>query len=144
VRMNLVKIEDVVNYWKSPKKLTKKDILKIQKWQKNNVRMKKYKEKSEMRLKVEQFKDTIIKNKKWEIIEYSEITQEYYEEKWYKRLFLTREKNLTSFQKIRLNQIFRDFDYHWYLVESWNIKEDFMNAIDEKKYQKSWWNYSWM
>jgi transposase len=144
VRMNLVKIEDVVKYWKSPKKLTKKDILKIQKWQKDNVRMKKYKEKSEMRLKVEQFKDTIIKNKKWEIVEYSEITQEYYEEKWYKRLFLTREKNLTSFQKIRLNQIFRDFDYHWYLVESWNIKEDFMNAIDEKKYQKSWWNYSWM
>ena len=45
-------------------------------------------------------------------MEYSEITQEYYEEKGYKRLFLTREKNLTSFQKIRLSQIFRDFDYN--------------------------------
>jgi len=136
VRMNLVKIEDVVKYWKSPKKLTKKDISKIQKWQKDNVRMKKYKEKSEMKLKVEQFKNTIIKNKKGVIVEYSEITQEYYEEKWYKRLFSTREKNLSPFQKIRLNQIFRDFDYNWYLAESWNIKEDFMNAIDEKDITK--------
>jgi hypothetical protein len=70
VKMNLVKIEDIIKYWKSPKKLTKKDIAKIQKWQKDNVRIKKYKEKSEMRLKPEQFKNTVIKNKKWEIVQY--------------------------------------------------------------------------
>jgi len=136
VRMNFVKVDDIVQYWKIPKKLTKKDIAKIQKWQKNNVRMQKYKEKTEMKLKPEQFKDTIIKNKKWEIVEYSEITQEYYEEKGYKRLFLTRQKNLTPFQRIRISQIFRDFDYNWYLAETRNIKEDFMNAIDEKDIKK--------
>ena len=45
-------------------------------------------------------------------VPYSEITQEYYEEKGYKRLFLRKQKNLSPFQKIRLSQIFRDFDYN--------------------------------
>ena len=89
-----------------------------------------------MRLQPEQFKDTVIKNKKGQIIPYSEITQEYYEEKGYKRLFMFREKNLSPIQKIRLSQIFRDFDYNGYLAEAWNIKEDFMNAVDERDYKK--------
>ena len=29
-----------------------------------------------------------------------------------------------------MNQIFREFDYRWYLTEAWSIKEDFMEAID--------------
>jgi len=136
VRMNFVKADEIVNLWKIPKKLTKKEIKEINSKSTNKDRMEKYKKESDMRLKPEQFKNTIIKNKKWEIVEYTEITQEYYEEKWYRLLFLTRECNLSPIQKIRISQIFQDFDYSWYLAEAWNIKEDFMNAIDERDIKK--------
>jgi hypothetical protein len=33
-------------------------------------------------------------------------------------------------QKLRINQIFKEFDYLDYLKESRTIKEDFMDAID--------------
>lgn len=136
VRMNFVKLEDIIKLWKIPQKLTKKEIQSIQTTQKNNVRIQKYKQESEMRLKPEQFKNQTFTNKKWEKMAYSEITQEYYQESWYRTLFLKREKNLSPLQKVRISQIFRDFDYNWYLAEAWNIKEDFMNAMDERDMKK--------
>jgi hypothetical protein len=62
---------------------------------------------------------------------YNEITLDYFLENGYRTIFLTREKNLSELQNIRVNQIFREYDYHGYLVEAWTIKEDFMDAIDE-------------
>jgi hypothetical protein len=68
------------------------------------------KEKALQRLKSENINPKMLVNKKWIKVEYSEITLDYFLETWYRKLFLTREKNLTSFQKIRLSQIFRDLD----------------------------------
>ena len=125
IKMNFVKADEIINLGKIPKKLTKKEIDKINKNSKRNNVMKKYKDKAEQRLNIEK-----IENKKWEKIEYKEITLDYFLETWYKKLFQTREKNLSSYQKLRLNQIFREFDYNWYLVEAWTIKEDFNDAMD--------------
>lgn len=44
---------------------------------------------------------------------------------------MTREKNLSLLQKLRINQIFREFDYMDLLKRSSDIKEDFMNALNE-------------
>jgi hypothetical protein len=41
-----------------------------------------------------------------------------------------REKNLSPIQKLRLNQIFREFDYLGYMQKAWTLKEDFFNAMD--------------
>ena len=57
---------------------------------------------------------------------------QYYLEKTYKILFVKREKNLSDIEKLRLNQIFREFDYLWFLAEVWTLKEDFMDAMDNK------------
>ncbi|MDQ7023858.1 MAG: transposase [Candidatus Gracilibacteria bacterium] len=40
-------------------------------------------------------------------------------------------KNLSGQQRLRLNQIFKEFDYLGFLQESWTLKEDFMDALDE-------------
>lgn len=69
-------------------------------------------------------------NSKWEVIEYKEITADYFIEKWYRLLFMKREKNLSWQEKLRLNQIFREFDYLWFLQEAWTLKEDFYDALD--------------
>lgn len=63
---------------------------------------------------------------------YREITLDYFLECGYRKLFLTREKHLSGIQRLRLHQIFREFDYRGYLSESWTLKEDFMEAIDER------------
>jgi len=89
------------------------------------------KETALQRLKTQDLKQEDLKNKKWEVVEYKEITLDYFLETWYRTIFLKREKNLSPLQKLRLNQIFREYDYNWYLAESRDIKEDFMNAIDE-------------
>ncbi len=132
VKTNFVKADDIIKLWKIPKKITKKEIEKINKNSNRKDIMKKYKDKALQRLKSEDFDKKLLKNKKWEIVEYKEITLDYFLETGYRKLFITREKNLSPVQKLRLNQIFREFDYNWYLAESWNIKEDFMNAIDDK------------
>ncbi len=92
--------------------------------------MKKYKNKVEQRLQTENINPKDLINSKWAVIEYKEITPEYFTEKWYRILFVTREKNLSWIQKLRLNQIFRDFDYLGFMQEARTMKEDFMDAID--------------
>jgi len=131
VKMVFVKGKDIIKLGKIPKKITKKDIAKINKNSNKNNIMKKYKEKALQRLKSEDINPKMLKNKKWNKIEYKEITLDYFLETWYRKLFLTREKNLSPFQKLRLNQIFREFDYNGYLAETRTIKEDFMDAIDD-------------
>jgi hypothetical protein len=95
--------------------------------------MMKYKPKAEQRLRLtdRNWEEMKFKNVKNELNVYNEITLDYFLENWYRTLFLTREKNLSELQRMRVNQIFREYDYHWYLVEAWTIKEDFMDAIDE-------------
>jgi len=119
---------------KALKNLTLNDIKKLNENQTNNNKMKsmkKYKNKAEQRLKSEDINPESLLNYKWEIIEYKEITPEFFTEKWYRWLFVTREKNLSPIQKLRLNQIFRDFDYLGFMQEARTMKEDFMDAIDE-------------
>jgi hypothetical protein len=94
--------------------------------------MRKYKEKSEQRLQGDQVNPKDLENSKGESIPYREITLDYFLETGYRKLFLTREKNLSGIQRLRLGQIFREFDYRGYLAESWTIKEDFMDAIDAR------------
>lgn len=130
VKMNFVKADEMIKLWKIPKKLTRNEIQKINKSSKNYEKMKKYKLKAEQRLNSEDILTKNLKNKNWKIIEYKEITLDYFLETWYRLLFLKREKNLSPLQKTRLNQIFREFDYNWYLAEVRTIKEDFMDAID--------------
>jgi hypothetical protein len=47
-----------------------------------------------------------------------------------RKLFLLGEKNLSPIQKLRLNQIFYEFDYLGFLKEAWTTKEDFCDAMD--------------
>lgn len=49
---------------------------------------------------------------------------------------MTREKNLSGQQRLRLNQILREFDYLDYMKEAWIMKEDFMDAIDNLDLQE--------
>lgn len=131
LKMKFVKADEIINLWKIPKKFTKKDIAKINKHSKNKEKQDKYKKEVEQRLKTKDISKEMLKNKKWKVVEYKEISLDWFLEEKYRKLFLTREKNLSPLQKTRLSQIFSEFDYHWYLAESWNIKEDFMNALDD-------------
>lgn len=127
--------EDAVKlWWKALRNITIKDIKKLNENQSDIKRlkaMKKYKAKTEQRLQTKNFNPNDLLNSKWEVIEYKEITPEYFTEKWYRTLFVTREKRLSWQQKLRLNQIFRDFDYLGFMQEARTLKEDFMDAIDE-------------
>lgn len=128
--MNFIKIEDIPKLGKKVwKKLTKKDIENLRK-NSDNKAMQKYKEKAEQRLKADSIDPKKIINSKWEIVEYDEITADYFIEKWYRKLFFWREKNLSPIAKLRINQIFQEFDHLGFLQESWTIKEDFMDAMD--------------
>ena len=73
--------------------------------------MRKYKQRAEQRLQMEQIHPKDLKNSKGEFVPYREITLDYFLETGYRKLFLTREKNLSGVQKLRLNQIFSEFDY---------------------------------
>ncbi len=117
--------------WNQIAKLNQVSASKINKNSNKNDVMQKYKEKALQRLKSEDINPKVLVNKKWFKIEYKEITLDYFLETWYRKLFLTREKNLSPFQKPRLNQIFREYDYNGYLAETRTIKEDFMDAIDD-------------
>jgi len=93
--------------------------------------MKKYKEKEEHLLKDELIRiEELIKQngEKWE---YKEITEEAFLNCGYKSLFWTREKNLSGMQKLRLRQILREYDPHWFLWDAWLYKEWFCEALDE-------------
>jgi transposase len=132
IKMSFIKTEDIWNLVKTnklktiSKKIKKEDIKAINEISSNKERMMKYKPKAEQRLQI----DKEYKNAMWELQSYKEITLDYFLENWYRTLYLTREKNLSEVQKVRINQIFREFDYHWYLVESRTLKEDLMDAID--------------
>lgn len=128
--MNFIKIEDIPKLGKKiGKKLTKDDIKKLNEKSDNRM-LKKYKNKVDMRLKAEEINKNALFNSKWESVKYNEITPDYFIEKWYRQLFMYREKNLSPIQKLRLNQIFREFDYLWYMQKSWTLKEDFFDAMD--------------
>ncbi|MBS9775437.1 transposase, partial [Candidatus Gracilibacteria bacterium] len=123
---------------KIPKTFTKKEIQQINNNSKKEQKekMQKYKNEAEQRLKTEQINPKMLKNKKGKQVEYKEITLDYFLEQGYRKLFLTREKNLSPIQKLRISQIFQEFDYRGYLAESWNIKEDFMQALDDLDIQE--------
>jgi len=127
IKMKFIKADEIVKLWKIPKKFTKEDISKINQNQTNKWQTK-YKHKCEHKLKYNSKIENILI---WKNLEYKEITLDYFLETWYRTLFMTREKNLSLLQKLRINQIFREFDYMDYIKEARNIKEDFMNAIDE-------------
>lgn len=76
-------------------------------------------------------KELLIK-KSWESCTYKEVTYQHFVNKWYKFLFVTRAKNLSWMQRLRLRQIFNEFDIHWYLAESWIMKEWFCEALDDR------------
>ena len=128
--MNFIKIEDIPKLGKKVwKKLTKKDIDKLRK-DDTNTTMKKYKEKAEQRLQADLIDPKNLINSKWETVAYDEITADYFIEKWYRKLFFWREKNLSPIATLRINQIFQEFDHLGFLQESWTLKEDFMDAMD--------------
>lgn len=133
---NFIKIEDIPKLWKKiGTKITKEDIEKLNENQTDVTKikaMKKYKEKAEQRLKAEDIHKEDLLNSQWEYEEYREITAEYFIEKWYRLLFMYREKNLSWQQRLRLNQILREFDYLGFMWEAWTLKEDFMDAMDER------------
>ena len=137
--MNFVKIEDIPKLGKKlPKKLEKEDIKKLNENQeKVKIKaMQKYKDKVDMRLKPESIDKNALFNSKWESVKYNEITADYFIETWYRQLFMYREKNLSWVQKLRLNQIFREFDYLWFMQKAWTLKEDFFDAMDELNLQE--------
>jgi len=131
--MNFVKIEDIHKLGKRKwSKITKDDIKNLndnQSEEKKKI-MQKYKDKAKQRLSIADINPRDLINSKWEIVEYQEITADYFIEKWYRLLFMYREKNLSWIQKLRLNQIFKEFDYWGYLQEAWTLKEDFYDALD--------------
>ena len=93
--------------------------------------MQKYKNAVDNRLKPELVNQNDLVNSKWKPIKYQEITLEYFLDKSYRTIFLKREKNLSWFQRLRLNQILSEFDYKNYLKESWLLKEALFEAIDD-------------
>lgn len=132
LRMNFVKVEDIPKLGKKiGKKLTKQDLEKLNATNAENVVIQKYKNKSACRLQAEQIDKNTLINSKWENVAYHEITADYFMETGYRRLFFYREKNLSPISKLRLNQIFREFDYLGFMAEAWILKEDFMEAMDD-------------
>lgn len=129
--MNFIKVENIPKLGKKIwKKLTKKDLEKLNQVKGANVIMQKYKAKSECRLQAEQIDRNALINSKGEKVKYNEITADYFIETGYRKLFFYREKNLSPISKLRLNQIFREFDYLGFMAEAWTLKEDFMDAMD--------------
>jgi transposase len=93
--------------------------------------MRKYKQKEAHLLKDEFIRDEELIKQNGEIWEYREITEDTFLNRWYKSLFWTKEKNLSGIQKLRLRQILREFDPHWFLWDAWQYKEWFCEALDE-------------
>ena len=132
--MNFIKIEDAHKLWKRKwTKITTEDIaiLNENQSEKKKKAMQKYKDKADQRLSIADINPKDLINSKWEVVEYQEITADYFIEKWYRLLFMYREKNLSWIQKLRLNQIFKEFDYGGYLQEVRTLKEDFYDALDD-------------
>lgn len=129
-RMGFIKADDLIKLGKIPRKFTEEERKKLK--QESLAPMKKYKNRVDQRLQTRDIHPNLLKNGKGERIFYREITLEYFLEKKYLSLFRTREKNLFSYQKLRLNQILSDFDYKNFLKEAWLMKETFFEALDER------------
>ncbi len=112
----------------------KNGVKKKDNWKKNNKwikHMKKYKDKKNHKLKDEYIRKEELIKMSGEIWEYKEITEEAFLNKWYKTLFMYREKNMSGMQKLRLRQILREYDPHGYLKEARIYKEIFCEALDD-------------
>lgn len=131
IKMNFIKVYDIIKKWKVSKNLVIKTKKKINKWYKKQFE--KYKKLVDHIIKPEHIEKDKLFNSKWYRIEFKEITLDYFIN-WpsYKLLFSMREKNMSWYQKLRLRQITRDFDYHNYLKEAWVLKENFIEALDDK------------
>ena len=131
--MNFVKAEDAHKIGKKVwKNLDKMDIQVLNDNQDSEKKkaMQKYKDKVDMRLNAESINKNALVNSKWETVVYNEITPAYFIETGYRQLFMYREKNLSWIQKLRLNQIFQEYDYLWFMQTARILKEDFMDAMD--------------
>jgi len=139
LKMNFVKADDIVKSWKVPKKFTK-DFTKEEREklsESNTKQMKKYKDKIET-LNPKYFTENELKTQTGKTIDFKEITLDFFLN-WksnYKLLFMKREKSLSWIQRLRLRQILREFDFHWYIWEAWQIKEDFIDALDNKDFEE--------
>ncbi len=92
----------------------------------------KYKDPSQHLRELTDKEKELLVRKSGEKCSYSEITYDHFLNKWYKFLFLTREKNLSWMQRLRLRQILDEFDAHWYLSEARVRKERFCTALDDR------------
>lgn len=97
--------------------------------------MKKYKDPKHHTIDSQYISDEELVRRNWERREYKEITEDAFLNKGYKFLFMHREENLSSVQKLRLRQILRDYDPHHYVKEAWIYKELFCIALDELDYE---------
>ncbi len=131
IKMNFIKADDIVKKGKVSKDLIIKTRKKVKKWYKKQFE--KYKKLVDHIIKPEHIEEDKLYNSRWMKIQFREITLDYFLN-WptYKLLFSTREKNMSWYQKLRLRQITRDFDYNNYLKEAWVMKENFLDALDEK------------
>lgn len=129
-KMWFIKADDLIKLWKMPKCITKEDKEKLKK--QSMTPMKKYKHQVNQRLQTKDINPKLLKDKHWVPFVYKEITMEYFLEKKYLSLFRKREKNLFSYQKLRLNQILSEFDYKNFLKEAWLMKETFFEALDDR------------
>lgn len=131
IKMDFVKIEDIIKKWKVSKDLIRKTKKKVKKWYKKQFQ--KYKKQVDNILNPEYIEKDKLYNSKWHKIKFKEITLDYYIN-WpmYKTLFCMREKNMSWYQKLRLRQITRDFDYQNFIKEARVLKENFIDALDEK------------
>ena len=131
IKMDFVHIDDLFKNWRIKKDLMRKTKKKLKKG--NQKDFKKYKKKIDNIIKPEFIEKNRLYNSKWFKINFKEITLDYYIN-WptYKTLFCMREKNMSWYQKLRLRQITRDFDYNNFLKEARVLKENFIDALDEK------------
>lgn len=127
LQTKIVTPDEKIKYWKIPKNsLSWKEGKKIKQEIINN----KYKSKENHLINEKDILDEDLKDKNWNKIDYKEITMDYFLNVWYRKLFLKKESNLNSIQKLRLRQIFKEFDYKWYMAEAWVAKERFIDALD--------------
>lgn len=92
--------------------------------------MKKYKEKVDHFLKMENIEESYLKTKDGKDREYKEITLDFYLNTTYRSLFRLRENKMSGPQKMRLRQILREYDHHGYLTLAWISKESFLEWLE--------------
>ena len=127
LQTKIVTPDEKIKYWKIPKNTLK---TKERKQIKQEIKNNKYKEKEKNLINEKDILADDLKDKNWDTIEYKEITMEYFLNVGYRKLFLKKEANMNWIQKLRLRQIFKEFDYKWYMAEAWVAKERLIEALD--------------